>query len=480
LSTGDPVGGVTDDLRNNPIAVLDYIIGQGRMFQSDDSSIEKKSAEGTSGIIYVLLDYFRWMNPQPDVERRLKTVADINGILSTVITGPFYKATEVLENLIPVLDFPLANRKEIKNSLYDVVTGAEKKISDLRKETKPLETELINAVSGLTLREAETAFSKSIVEHTGWDIQSILEEKKQIIDKSPILEFFNKCVSLTDVGGLKNLVDWINIRQHCFSEEAEEYGLVKPRGLLTIGMPGCGKSLICKAISRTWNMPLLRLDFGRLFSSLVGSSERNARDAIKLAEAIAPSILWIDEIEKAISGIQSSSQSDGGTTSRVLSTFLTWMQEKESPVFVVATANNHQTIPPEFLRAGRFDEIFFVDLPNEEERAEIASVLLRKKGLKVKNFNLGELSLASERYSGAEIEKGIDNAMLVGFVEDRRAIKTKDILTALRGFKPLAKMREEDFEELREWAKQRCLPASVSPSSNVNYVDKPRRELDLN
>ncbi|MCD6435253.1 MAG: AAA family ATPase [Clostridiales bacterium] len=243
----------------------------------------------------------------------------------------------------------------------------------------------------------------------------------------------------------------------------------------------CGKSLVCKAISGSWNMPLLRLDFGKLFDSLVGQSEQRARDALRLAEAISPCVLWIDEIEKGLAGVSSSGKTDGGTTSRVLSTFLTWMQEKISPVFVVATANDHASIPPEFLRAGRFDEIFFVDLPNEAERKDIFNVLLRKKGYQGKDFNIDLLAAKnhSENYSGAEIEKSITNAMLVGFQDGRRKIKTDDVLNALSGFKPLFEMRNEDFEDLREWATSRCIKANASSSEAVVLGMASNRELDL-
>jgi len=226
-------------------------------------------------------------------------------------------------------------------------------------------------------------------------------------------------------------------------------------------------------------MPLLRLDFGRLFGSLVGDSEKNAREAIKLAEAVAPCVLWIDEIEKAISGVSSSGRSDGGTTSRVLSTFLTWMQEKTSSVFVVATANDHQSIPPEFLRAGRFDEIFFVDLPNTQEREEIFEVLLRLRNIDATNFNTALLAEKSENYSGAEIEKGIDNAMLVGFMEDKRKIDTDDIIMAISQFKTLFDMRRGEFDELREWADAQCIKANDRYKEIISYGLGSRRELDL-
>ena len=243
----------------------------------------------------------------------------------------------------------------------------------------------------------------------------------------------------------------------------------------------CGKSLVCKAISSSWKMPLLRLDFGKLFGSLVGDSEKNARAVIKLVESVSPAILWIDEIEKAISGGDSSGRSDGGTTSRVLSTFLTWMQEKTSPVFVVATANDHEAIPAEFLRAGRFDEIFFVDLPNIDEREEIFDVLLKLRNLEPDKFNLSLLSQKSKNYSGAEIEKAIDNAMLNGYLDGARAINTDDIAQAANDFKSLFEMREGDFEELREWADKKCKKANADPiSKKVNHLQgASAKKIDL-
>ena len=240
----------------------------------------------------------------------------------------------------------------------------------------------------------------------------------------------------------------------------------------------CGKSLVCKAISGYWNMPLLRLDFGKLFGSLVGDSEKNAREAIRLAEAVAPAILWIDEIEKAISGVRSSGQSDGGTTSRVLSTFLTWMQEKTSSVFVVATANDQEAIPPEFLRPGRFDEIFFVDLPYLDERVEILEVHLKRRGLNPKKFDLHSIAVRGEGYSGAELEKAITEAMVVGFRDKRRVIKTKDIIDAMATFKPLSVMREGDFEGIREWAETRCRKANAVYKEKVE-MGSGEKELDL-
>ena len=480
LDSGEVVGGIDETIKD-PLPILEHILNEGKNYLNNKEAVEKKREEGTRGIIYVLLDYCRFIEENPDVERRLKAISNLEGIVSTIITGPTYKSTSTLENLIPVLDFPFPNREEIRTALWELVDSVSAKIPAITDKTKKQEEELINSVSGLTLMEAQTAFAKSIVCNKGWNIPTILQEKRQIINKSGILEYYDNVASLSDVGGLKNLINWIKSRKDCFSSQAEAYGLNKPRGLLTLGLPGTGKSLVCKAISGAWGMPLLRLDFGKLFDSLVGQSEARARDALRLAESIAPSILWIDEIEKGLSGVQSSGRSDGGTTARVLSTFLTWMQEKTAPVFVVATANDHGSIPAEFLRAGRFDEIFFVDLPNEVERKEIFSILLRKRKLQVKDFNLDLLSAKSVSgdYSGAEIEKGIDNAMLVGFQDKRRKIKDDDIRRALAGFKPLYVMRNEDFADIREWAEERCRPANEKDKGSVDLGLKNSKKLDL-
>ena len=267
ITSGEEVAGITEDLKNNPLAILDHIISEGRGFEKKKTSVAEKKEKGTNGIIYVLLDYCNFIQPNPDIERRFVALSNLNTIVTTICTGPYYQSTDVIQNILPTMEFPFANKKEIRHALYDVVRGAERKIPDIAKQTKKMESELIDSVTGLTLQEAQTAFSKSLVSSHSWDIPYILEEKKQLISKSGMLEYFDRPVSMGDVGGLKSLIDWIKERKQCFSIEAEKYGLKKPRGLLTIGMPGCGKSLVCKAISSSWKMPLLRLDFGKLFDS---------------------------------------------------------------------------------------------------------------------------------------------------------------------------------------------------------------------
>ena len=483
INSKEKTGGASEDMKD-PGAILNHILSSGKNYENKKESVDKKREEGCRGEIFVLLDFHRFLDNDvaPELERMLRAVAGLNGIVSTILTGPFYTSSSAVENLIPNIDFPFANKEEIKTALYEVVEGVKSspKLVGIEKETKKREEDLINAVTGLTLSEAQTGFSKCLITHNEWNLKSIIAEKKQIINKNGMLEYYDPDVSMDDVGGLKNLVNWIRDRKVCFSQEAEKYGLKKPRGLLILGNSGAGKSLVCKAISSVWNMPLLRLDFGKLFGSLVGDSEKNTRSAIKMAELVSPSILWLDEIEKSISGVKSSSQTDGGTTNRVLSTFLTWMQEKVAPVFVVATANDHEAMPPEFLRAGRFDEIFYVALPNEEERMEIFAIHLKKHNLKPKTFSLGLLSKESDQYSGAEIEKAIDIALLTGFLDGKRKIKDDDIVNALGEFKPLSVLKAEDFDNLKQWAEDTgCRKANAEPKTKVNFGMTGAKDIDL-
>ena len=249
---------------------------------------------------------------------------------------------------------------------------------------------LLQAALGLTLGEAENVFAKIIVQGgrlSGEDVNEVFAEKQQIIRKSGLLEYYAASEDFSNVGGLAVLKDWLNKRAVAFTDEARAFGLPAPKGILLLGVQGCGKSLCAKAVSRLWQLPLLRFDMGRMFGSFVGSSEENVRRAIAVAESVAPAILWVDEIDKAFAGSQSSGATDGGTTARVFGTFLTWLSEKNAPVFVVATANDVSQLPPELLRKGRLDEIFYVDLPSEEERGEIFRIHLAKRGRDPEKFD---------------------------------------------------------------------------------------------
>jgi SpoVK/Ycf46/Vps4 family AAA+-type ATPase len=315
------------------------------------------------------------------------------------------------------------------------------------------------AALGLTAEEAENVFAKSLVQTGDFDLKIILSEKEQIIRKSGVLEYCHVNENMQGVGGLDELKKWLNKRGKAFTPKARDFGLPEPRGILLLGIPGCGKSLTAKAISSMWQLPLLKLDVGKVFSSLVGSSEENVRRAIQTAESIAPSILWLDEMEKGFSGLGSSGQTDGGTTARVFGTFLTWLQEKKTPVFVVATCNNVSQLPPELLRKGRFDEIFFVDLPSKEERKEIFKIHLEKRHRNVNGFDLNKLSDEAVGFSGSEIEEIIVSALYDAF-DNNEDINQTYIENTIKSMIPLSQTMEEQIKGTREWAKIRAKRAS--------------------
>lgn len=479
ITTMEPAGLISGN-QLDPCEALDWILKEATEAEAAREAAKDDEAV-TRGNIYILLDFHRFLKPcSPDVERRLRTLSRMDSNTVVIMTGPNYEATAALDKDVRVIDFPYPNKDEIKIALYTAVDSVAVQAPELRSNVEAREEEIVNSVSGLTFTETVSALAKSICMHKDLHIPTILKEKQEVIRKTGILQYFNPGVGIDDVGGLGNLVDFLRARKSVFSEEAREYGLPLPKGVLMIGVPGSGKSLAAKAAASLYEMPLLRLDFGALFGSLMGESEQKARMALQIAERVSPCILWVDEIEKGLSGHQSSGRSDSGTTNRVIATFLTWLQEKTAPVFFVCTANQHDQIPPEFMRAGRFDEIFFVDLPTMTERKSILEKLLNRKKRDPKEFGLSEIAARSEGYTGAELEKAIDNALLVGFHDGRRPIVTADIIDALGKFKPLSVLRPEAIETMRAWAENRCLKANTPetiPGANMSAAPK---KLDLN
>jgi SpoVK/Ycf46/Vps4 family AAA+-type ATPase len=329
---------------------------------------------------------------------------------------------------------------------------------------------VLKSALGLTVDEAENVFAKSLVEVKRFDPAIIIQEKEQIIRKSGILEYYHSNEHFDNIGGLEHLKEWLTIRKRGFSEKAREYGLPFPSGLLLIGIPGTGKSLTAQAVASLWKLPLLRFDVGKVFGGVVGESERNIRHAIKTAESVSPSLLWIDEIEKGFAGVQSSNLTDAGTTSRVFGTFITWLQEKKKPVFVIATANNVNQLPPELMRKGRFDEIFFLDLPSPNEREDIFSIHIKKRGREIAKFDLKTLVGLSKGYSGAEIEQTIVTSMFEAFSEDRE-VETTDVMNALEDMVPLSRLMKEEITSLRTWAQARARLASKTEQQKKSSVE---------
>jgi SpoVK/Ycf46/Vps4 family AAA+-type ATPase len=439
-----------DEATRDPIAALMHIERQ------------------TYPAIFVMLDFHPYLNDNVVVRKLRDLVENLKQTYeSLIIVSPVLNIPNELEKDIAVVDFDLPDQEDISNLIDDIVGTVEEKGEikiDLSGDTKE---RLINAALGLTINEAENALARAIVIDKALgpdDVEKILEEKRQVIRKSELLEYYHSTDVIENVGGLDYLKDWLIKRSVAFTAKAKDFGLPQPKGILLIGVQGCGKSLTAKAVASLWRLPLLRFDVGKVFSGVVGSSEGNMRRAIRTAESIAPAVLWIDEIEKALSGVQSSTFSDAGTSARVFSTFLTWLQEKVKPVFVIATANNISLLPPELLRKGRFDEIFFVDLPNAEERKEIFNIHIKKKKRNPGDFNLAMLVKESEGFSGAEIEQAIISALFDAFVAQRDLL-TEDIIKNMQDTVPLSETMRESIDSIRGWAKTRARLASKEKSS---------------
>ncbi len=392
---------------------------------------------------------------------------------------------ETMQKEITILDMPLPTLSEIKAKFDKMITqNTQIDTSGLDEEGKE---KLCKAAMGLTLQEAENAFALAMVNDGKVDVSDldiILSEKMQVIKKTGILEFINTDIKISDVGGLENLKSWLNKRNNSWSESAKKYCLPAPKGVLITGVPGCGKSLTAKAMSAAWQLPLLKLDFGKIFSGIVGSSEENMRKAIKTAEAVAPSILWVDEIEKSLSGLNSNG--DSGTSSRIFGTFLTWMQEKTAPVFVIATANNINSLPAELLRKGRFDEIFFVDLPTQREREEIFKLHLSKRlkdkdvasKIEINSDLYKQLAQMTEGFVGAEIEQVVISALYEAFF-NKRPLEFSDLANTIKNVVPLSVTQKEQILAIRQWANIRAV-AATKKDDMIEYSSKADSEDDVN
>ncbi len=420
---------VNGKFSNNPLGVLNWI------------------KEQTSELPTILLvrDFHKFYD-DPSIIRTIKELSsslrETNNNL--ILSSHILPSSEELDDLITIMNLPLPDISELTDLIKKIAFNTD---SDLSEQDL---NELAIASSGLSETKVKQVTAKALTQRgkiSKHDIQDILEEKKQVIARGEILEFFESKSSQNDIGGLKVLKNWLKQRYRAFSKEAQEYGLPIPKGVLLVGPQGTGKSLTAKSISQSWSMPLLRLDVGRLFSSLVGSSEARTRETISRAEAMSPCILWIDEIDKGFGG---DARSDGGTSQRVLASLLTWMAEKESPVFVIATANAIDKLPAELLRKGRFDEIFFLDLPNSEERLSILDLHLKKRRPSYK-FPLTTIIDRTDGYSGAELEQAVIEGMHFSFSENRELME-KDLIKAVSELVPLSRTAKEQIDFLKEWS----------------------------
>jgi ATP-dependent 26S proteasome regulatory subunit len=420
---------ITRQSSRDPVAALQHVI---------DSQQEG---------IYVFLDMHRHFTPVTvrlvrdcvwTVKRQRK---------SLVFVSPDLRLPEELRSDTTLIFFDPPDVSELQALVDAVATEIGQSVSGELRER------LARAVLGLTHREADRALRRGVLRERGLTDRcatAVLAEKEQIVRKEGILEFRRPEVSFADVGGLERLKAWFTERRQAFSPEGRRFGLRLPRGAVLAGVPGCGKSLSAKALAADWQVPLLRLDLGRVYRSLLGQSEANLRRALHTAEQVSPCVLWIDELEKAFAGL--GQVHDSGVTQRLFGTFLTWMEERQSPVFVVATANDIGRLPPEFTRKGRFDEVFFVDLPGTDERRSIFSVHLLRRQRAVDEFDLNTLAQASETYSGAEIEESVISGLYRAFDAGQRDLTTEDVRQGLAETIPLARSRADDVQTMRQWA----------------------------
>ncbi|MEQ9379779.1 MAG: AAA family ATPase [Pirellulales bacterium] len=441
---------------SDPLAALDAVIHQ----------IEPA--------IYLFKDFHRFTEDERcnlSVIRRLRDVAYHlrDSYKTIVITSPLMRIAPDLSKDVTLVEFGLpgpVDFNRLLNRIIDDVKDNPKVVIDLDDAARE---RLIRAAGGLTLKEAENVFAKTLVTDgklDGDDIGIVFSEKQQIIRKSGLLEYYEAQETLKDVAGLDNLKQWLAKRSIAFTNRAKKFGLPAPRGILLLGVQGCGKSLCAKAVSALWDLPLLRFDLGRMFSSLVGSSEENIRRALQIAESVSPAILWIDEIDKALAGATNSGGSDGGTAARVFGTLLTWLSDKTTPVFVIATANDISQLPPELLRKGRLDEIFFVDLPSHHERTEIYRIHLTKRHRDPGEFDLEALASATEGFNGAEIEETIIAGLFDAF-SCQSELNTEILKSAIRETVPLSKTMSEELNSLRTWSAGRARPASGDATPTV-------------
>ena len=431
------------------------VVGDG-----DPVTCLEQLAELPDNTLVLLRDFHQFVeDSNPMLTRAVKDqlrVGKTRGIVLVVVACRTALPPE-LEREFVAIDFALPTKGELAVILDEIAESAE-----LHKAEGNVRDCLLDSACGLTSTEAENAFALSVAQCGDLSPALVARQKANEVAKGGLLEVCASEETAADIGGLDLLKSWLDQRKEAFGQEAIDYGLPMPKGLLIIGIPGTGKSLTAKATAAVFNRPLLRLDVGRLFGGLVGQTEGNLRSVIATVEAIAPCVLWIDEIEKGFSGAGGSGSTDGGTSSRMFGTFLSWMQERTSPVFVVATANDVSQLPPEFLRKGRFDELFFVDLPDEGEREAIWRIQIGKYGRDHEAFDLGQLVAETKGFTGAEIEQAFKDSLYRGFAQ---GCEPNDLLAlaAIGEQTPLSRLMKEEIAALRKWAQSRCRPASERP-----------------
>ena len=412
--------------------------------------------------IYFFKDLHKYLD-DPAVLRRVRDLAPVlaRGRRAVILAAPHLDLPSEIRAIAAPFKLELPTLDELKLLIHNTVRDlvAKRKI---KVELTPADLDqLAESLRGLTLFEAERALTRAIMEDmalTRTDLERIIEIKKGIIEREGLLDFWPRQDAFATVGGLRNLKAWLGQRRQAFTAKAREFGLDPPKGILLLGVQGCGKSLCAKAIAKEWELPLLKMEPGRLYDKFVGESEKSLERALDVAARLAPVILWIDEIEKGFAAV-SQSESDAGLSKRIFGRLLAWLQDRPAPVFVAATCNDILSLPPEMMRKGRFDEIFFVDLPNPEERGEIFAIHIRKRKRNPAAFDLPRLVRAADGFSGAEIEQAIVSAMYAAFAAGSD-LTTDLLIHELGSTRPLSVVRAEEVASLRAWASSRTVPAS--------------------
>jgi hypothetical protein len=426
------------------------------------SNLEAISIEA----VFILKDFHRHLD-DPVVVRRLRDVGQkFSGNRRTVIlTAPSINIPPELRSLVEFLELPRPDKQRLRQIIDEMIIRIGK-TRTLRRTLDAAGLDLMaDNLRGLTEEEAERATSQAIVTRygvTAETVTDVLQAKKELLRHSGMLEFIDVSDNLVGVGGLDNLKRWLAQRRGAWEDAARAFGLEPPRGVIILGVQGCGKSMCARAVAGEWMLPLVKFDTAAIFDKYVGETEKRIQQMFRVAEGLAPCVLWIDELEKIFAGSgPDSASADAGVSSRLLAAFLGWMQDRKAPVFVAATCNNVTALPPELIRKGRFDELFFVDVPNQTERKQIFAIQLARRKRNPADFDLDQVALAARGYSGAEVEAAVQTAMYAAFAE-KKSLTTQSLLNALRITVPLSITRAEEIQALRDWARTRAVPASVA------------------
>src|SRR5712692_1917203 len=423
--------------------------------------------------VFVLKDFHRHMD-NPVVVRRLRDVGQKFSAnrRTLILTAPSIQMPAELASLVEFLDLPLPDVERLRDLIRETYTRMAGTLTLKLQLDAPGVDAMAANLRGLTEEEAERAISQSLVARYALApacITDVLEAKKALLKRSEMLEFVDASDNMASVGGLENLKNWLAQRRNSWEPQARQFGLDPPKGVIILGVQGCGKSLCARAVAGEWKLPLVKFDTAAVYDKYIGETEKRIQKVFKVAEGLAPCVLWIDELEKVFAGSgPDSASADAGVSSRLLASFLSWMQERKSPVFVAATCNNATVLPPELIRKGRFDELFFVDLPNTAERKQIFSIQLTKRKRNPTGYDLDRVAAAAKGFSGAEIESAVQTALYAAY-SGKHELSTDDLLTALSSTVPLSTTRAEEIAELRAWAQHRAVWASL-PESKAEAV----------